>query len=284
MPFRNYLFKRVTIIGVGLIGGSLGMAIKRHNLAQEVVGVSQKQTSLTAALKNQAIDQAAQDMKKAVNSADLVILATPVSVISTLIPAIAPHLRRHCIVTDVGSTKLAIVQAAQKHLSNNPFFVGSHPLAGSEKQGVQFATADLFAESLCIMTPTDVTHRYAREKIKQLWTAVGAKVKMMPPDEHDKVLSYISHLPHLVAYALMNTIPPELLEYAARGLKDTTRISSSSPAMWNDICLSNVKNITTVLDDFVRNLSATRKCMTSYDQKNLTEQFRLAKAKRDSLQ
>src|SRR3989338_7448360 len=146
-----------------------------------------------------------------------------------MLPIIGGSLKRGCIVTDVGSTKEAIVEAAQKNLPSHVFFVGSHPLAGSEKKGALFGSAELFHSSLCIMTPTDKTNKAAVEKIKNLWTKLGATVKFLPPNEHDKILAYISHVPHLLAYALMGAIPSEYLEYATQGLKDTTRIAASDP-------------------------------------------------------
>lgn len=277
------MFRRVAIIGVGLIGGSLAKAIKKHRLAKEVVGVSQGHATLATAMKEGVIDQAYHDVGKAVANADLVVLAAPVGIIAGMLSMLGEHLMRGAIVTDVGSAKVQIVTAAQKYLPAHVFFVGSHPLAGSEKRGVEFASAELFEKTSCIMTPTDKTHRGAKEKVKLLWTKVGAAVKFMPPEEHDKVLAYISHLPHMMAYALMETIPPDFLEYAAQGLKDTTRIAASSPPMWTDIALSNKKNLIKSLDELVKNVSIIRKSIGTGDQKNLQNIFKDAKTKRDGL-
>ena len=276
------LFRQVTIVGVGLIGGSIGMAIKKNRVAHEVFGLSHRHTSLIYALKNNAIDKAFHDIKKSVSSADLVIMATPVTAIVNLLPTIGRHLKRGCIVTDVGSTKNLIVETAEKSLPS-AFFVGSHPLAGSEKKGTAFATGDLFQNSLCIMTPNEKTNRAAEEKVRALWTRLGAHVKTLSPVEHDKVLSYISHLPHLVAYALIGGVPGEYLQYAAQGLKDTTRIAASSPHMWNDICMMNSKNVVQALDELVKSLSLLRKTILSKDEQNLTESFKKSKAKRDAI-
>ena len=283
MHLRSYLFRKVTIIGIGLIGGSLGKAIRKNHLAREVVGVAQRQATLTTAIKNQAIDHGYLDVKKAVINADLVVLATPVSIITGILSMIGPHLKRNCIITDVGSSKQSIVHAAQQYLSPSVFFVGSHPLAGSEKRGVQYAQEELFKNSLCIMTPTESTHRMARERVKLLWTKLGCQVKFLSPEEHDRILAYISHLPHVVAYALMETIPPEHLTYAAQGLKDSTRIASSSPSMWTDICLGNAKNLIRTLDDLVKNLSAIRKAIIASNPRELTEHFQAGKQKRDTI-
>ena len=281
--FRAELFRKVTIIGVGLIGGSLGMAIKKNNLAREVVGVSQRNTSLVYALKNKTIDRGFEDVTQAVNNADLVVLATPVNTIVHFLSTIGPHLKRNCIVTDVGSTKCSIVEAAQKFLPNPSFFVGSHPLAGSDKAGAAYANPQLFENSLCIMTPTDQTNRLARDKVKQFWTQVGAKVKMLSAEEHDQILAFISHLPHLAVYTLMETIPDEFLQYAAQGLKDTTRIAASSPKMWSDISLANSKHIVKALDALVKNASSLRKAILSRNEKEIIDQFQKAKDKRDNL-
>ncbi len=280
---RTQIFRRVTIIGVGLMGGSLGLAIKKHSLAQEVVGVSQQQSTLLAAVKCGAIDQAQTDMAQALRNAELVVLATPVETIAKLFPIINPHIRRGCIVTDLGSTKELIVEAAEKHLSNSPFFVGSHPLIGSEKRGVDNARAELFENAQCIMTPTDKSNQVAKEKIKFLWTKIGAKITFLTPKEHDEILGFTSHLPHLLAYGMMETIPDKYLTYASQGLKDTTRIAASSPQMWNEICLANSKNIIKALDESIKNFSSLRKAMINRDQQTIIQHFTKAKEKRDGL-
>ena len=283
MILRSTLFKRITIVGVGLMGGSLGLAIKKYRLAQEVIGLSYRQSSLVQAIRIKAIDTALTDAPKAIRNADCVILAAPVESIVKLLTTINPYLKRNCIVTDVGSTKVAIVEEAEKVLSSPSSFVGSHPLAGSEKKGANFARAELFENSVCLMTPTSKTNQVAKEKIKHLWTKIGANVKTLTPEKHDEVLGYISHLPHLVAYGLINVIPSECLDYATPGLKDTTRIASSSAKMWNDICLANSKNILKSLDELVQHLSFLRRAIVKGDQKSLIQHFTTAKEKRDGL-
>ena len=275
-------FKKVTIVGVGLIGGSLGLAIKKNNLAREVMGLSYKQESLTAAIKNKAIDSGSTDVQQAVRNADLVVMATPVDAIIKLLPMINKHLKRGCVITDVGSAKVEIVEATQKKLSAPNFFVGSHPLAGSEKTGSENATADLFKDSLCIMTPTKDTHKTAIEKVRALWSKVGAKVKKLSPEEHDEALAYTSHLPHVLAYSLMDSIPKKFLEYSAGGLKDTTRVAASSPQMWNDICMANSTNVLKALDETIQNLAQLRKAIVNHDQKTLIQHFTKAKEKREA--
>lgn len=259
------------------------MGLKKHKLAHEVVGLSRNRDNLNIAIRNGSIDHGYDDVKKAVHNTDLVILATPVNTIIQFLTTLGPHIRRNCMVTDVGSSKASIISTAQKHLPNFPFFVGSHPLAGSEKKGAEFASADLFQGSLCIMTPTEKTHRVVQDRVRILWTKLGATVKTMSPDEHDRVLAYISHLPHAVAYALMASVPDECLPYAAQGLKDTTRIAASSPQMWADICLANGKNLIKSLDEGTKNLSLIRKAIVSRDDHALVELFTKSKAKRDGI-
>jgi len=277
------MFRKIAIIGVGMIGGSVAKAIKKQRLAREVTGYSQKQTSLDWALKNGVIDSGSQDIKKVVQDADLVVLATPVSIIHSTLLMLGPYLRRGAIVTDVGSTKASIVNTAREHLPPSVFFVGSHPLAGSEKTGVENAVENLFPNTTCIMTPTEQTHKMAIDRVKKLWNKLGANVKIMPPEEHDRALTYVSHLPHVLAYALIQSIPPQYLEYGAQGLKDSTRIANSSAQMWSDICMANAQNIVNAIDETVRNLAQLRKAITSGEAKGLLNQFKEAQAKRESL-
>lgn len=284
MLLRTHMFRRVTILGVGLMGGSLGMAIKKHGLAREVVGFSSKQSSLMHAMKVGAIDIALTDLKEAVQNAELIVLATPVDTIIKILNSIKPYLRRGCIVTDLGSAKVEIVQVGERSLPDGSFFIGSHPLVGSEKKGIEFASADLFEGETCLVTPTTKTNEITKKKIKFLWTKLGGKVKSLTPEEHDQILAYISHLPHLIAYSLIETIPQQCLEYTTQSLKDTTRIAASSPQMWNDICLANSKNVVHALDDLIKHLSYLRKSIVTRDTKGLIHHFTKAKEKRDSIQ
>jgi prephenate dehydrogenase len=230
-----------------------------------------------------AIDTPCLDVKTAIANADLVVLATPVDSIIKLFTTINPYLKRGCIVTDVGSAKGRIVEQAEKILSAPSFFVGSHPLAGSEKKGVGNATADLFEKATCLMTPTERTNQVARQKVKYFWTKLGMEVKLLSPEEHDKILAYVSHLPHLIAYGLMGAVPLNYLEYAAQGLKDTSRVAGSSPQMWSDICMANSKNILNALDQCIENLAHFRKAIISGDHKSLMHHFTQAQEKRQKL-
>ncbi len=273
MLLRPYVFKRVTIVGVGLMGGSLGMAIKKKRLAREVTGLSHRQTALAQAMKSQAIDVACLDVKKAISGADLVVLAAPVDSIIKLFTTINPYLKRGCVVTDIGSAKAKIVEQGEKILSTPAFFVGSHPLIGSEKQGVANANPDLFDGARCIMTPTKKTSQTAKQKMKNFWTKLGMNVKMIAPEDHDEILANVSHLPHLLSYGLMVSVPSKFFEYASNGLRDTSRIAASSPQMWNDICMANSTNVLNALDKCVEHLAGFRKAIVSHDQKSLLNYF-----------
>ena len=279
----NFVFKRVTIIGVGLMGGSLGLAIKKNKVAKEVTGLSHRKASLEKALEMKAIDVGQSDVKKSVQSADLIVLATPVDDIIKLLKTISPHVKRGVIITDVGSTKQEIVEAAEEILPYPGNFIGGHPLVGSEKKGVANAKEDLFEGSMCITTPTKRTSQVSKAKVKQLWTRVGAEVKNLNPADHDDSLAYISHLPHLVAYGIMESMPDKYLDLATKGLRDTTRVASSSPKMWNDICMSNAKNVVKSLDEMIAFMSQMRIAIISRDEKALTKHFTTAKEKRDKI-
>ncbi len=277
------LFRKVAIVGMGLIGSSVGMAIKKHGVAREVIGVSRQQASLSQSLKNHAVDKTSHDVKRSVADADLIVLSTPVKTIIQLFSLIGPSLKRGAIVTDVGSTKAAIVDGAHKHLPAHVSFVGSHPLAGSEKKGAAFGSAELFQNTSCILTPTEKTNRGALGRIESFWSRLGARVKVLAPAEHDEILGYISHLPHLLAYGLMETIPSNHLSYAPQGLRDTTRIAASDPEMWKDICLTNQIGILKSLDELVKVLSSFRRAIVLKDENNLLEHFKKSKHKRDAL-
>ncbi|MEI7998105.1 MAG: prephenate dehydrogenase [Candidatus Omnitrophota bacterium] len=281
---RKQLFRRVAIVGVGFMGASLGLAIKKKELAKEVVGIGRNETSLKQAKDLGAIDESFIDLKKGLNGADLIVLATPVQIILDTLDFLGKEHQRGCIITDLGSTKAVVVERAEKVLHHSVLFVGSHPLVGSEKKGPAYANAALYDNAPCVMTPTDKTNRLAKEKVKQFWSQLGGQVKTMTPQEHDEALSFISHLPHLMAFAMMKAIPDQFLEYATAGLRDTTRIAGSDPQVWRDIILTNPKNVLKSIDETVKVLSLIRKAVISNDAQSLEEVFKSAKAKRESIE
>ena len=280
---RKQLFRRVAIVGVGFMGASLGLAMKKKGLVKEVVGIGRHETSLRAATDVGAIDESTMDLKKGINGADLIILATPVNGILDVLEILGKEFRRNVIVTDIGSTKSLIVDRAEKVLHHSVLFVGSHPLVGSEKKGPAHANAALYEGGVCVMTPTDKTNRLAKEKIKQFWSQLGCNVKMMGPQEHDESLAFISHLPHLTAFAIMKALPDNCAELATQGLKDSTRIAASDPELWKDIALTNHKHVLKSLDETVKVLAAMRKAIVTRDHEGLTEIFKQAKVKRERL-
>ena len=273
------LFDKVAIVGTGLIGGSMALAIKKKRLANEVIGVSRHRKTLLIAKRNGIIDRGSQDFS-IIKDADLVVLAAPVNTILNSAEPISKIIRPDCIVTDVGSTKREIVSKLGMIF---PGYVGSHPLAGSEKRGVLNADAGIFCGTLCILTPTRKTDKQALGKIKKLWNALGARVLLLPADSHDKILSFVSHLPHVAAFSLISIVPGKYLKFAASGLKDTTRIASSDSQLWSDIFLSNPKNISKAISLLQDVLSRIKSAIDKKDRKLLSSILKEAKKKRESL-
>jgi len=239
-------FNKITIIGVGLIGGSIGLAIKKKHLAKEVVGVFRRASTLKKALRYKAVDKGTMSIEDGVRGADIIILATPVSLIPVVARNVIRRAGKGAIIIDVGSTKQWIVDKIEgmlKRRRSSVFFVGSHPMAGSEHASVEFARSDLLKSSPCIVTKTAKTNMEALSKIVGFWKALGAKVGVMTPTAHDRSVSAISHLPHIVAFSLAGATPVQELKYAAEGFKDTTRIALSDPNLWADIFASNKREI-----------------------------------------
>lgn len=237
------MISRLTIVGVGLLGGSIARAARGRGLAREIVGVGREASRLAPARADGSLDRATTDLAEGVRGADMVVLAAPVLAIERLLAALAPAVGKHTVVTDVGSTKAAIVHAAERAGAGRAFhFVGSHPMAGSERAGYAVARADLFEGATVIVTPTEASDPGAVKDVTGLWTAMGARVSVLDPLGHDRVVAAISHLPHAVAFALMagaRAMDPAALGYAARGFKDTTRIAASDPVVWSEIFQAN---------------------------------------------
>ncbi|RKY43251.1 MAG: prephenate dehydrogenase/arogenate dehydrogenase family protein [Candidatus Makaraimicrobium thalassicum] len=238
--------KKAVIIGVGLIGGSIGKALMERKVADEVVGVCRRQSSLDRAVKNRALSSGyVNTYGEAVAGADVVFIATPVHTVKEVLESLADVIEdRKALVTDVGSTKKEIVDYAER-FKDRFSFVGGHPLAGSEKAGVEYSAAGLFQDSLCILTRGESTREEDIERMRALWQAMGAAVDVITPAQHDEMLSFTSHLPHVVAYALALAVAreQEYARYVSTGFKDTTRIASSDPVLWGDIFMSNRDNV-----------------------------------------
>jgi len=280
-------WKQITLVGVGLLGGSLGLAIRRRGLAQRVVGFVRRRASLAECRKLRAVDYATLDLLEAVTEAELVVLCTPIAQMRPLLEQLRPGLKPGAIITDVGSVKGSVVKELEG-LSRDvgAHFVGSHPMAGAEKTGVAAARADLFVNAICVVTPTRQTNRRALRQVARLWQAVGARLLRLSPGEHDKLVSRSSHLPHLVAAQLASLVlepdaPKTQGLLCANGFRDTTRIASSSPEMWRDIVLANRRNLTASMDTFIGQLQGLRNVLNRGDEKALWRFFSQAKQRRD---
>ena len=253
--------RKITIIGVGLLGGSIGLAAKRRKRVApgEVAGFVRRVASLKDCEKAGAVDFATTDLLAAVWNADLVILCTPLAQMRPLAEQFLPALKRGAVVTDVGSVKASVVRELESLVAKaGAHFVGSHPMAGGEKTGVGAASADLFVNAVCVVTPTRKSKPAAVRKVEQFWKSLGARVLKMPPARHDLFVSHTSHLPHVIAATLTNTVlkTGRKTERAllATGFRDTTRIASGSPTMWRDIAIANRKNLANSISKVIHDL------------------------------
>ncbi|MBF0379812.1 MAG: prephenate dehydrogenase/arogenate dehydrogenase family protein [Magnetococcales bacterium] len=257
-----FFIKQLTIIGVGLIGGSLARVLKDRDMVGEVVGVNRTRRSLDTALELGVIDRATNDVVEGVKGSTMVLVATPVRSIPKVIADSIPGLSSGAVITDAGSVKGALVERCEEILQpHDVHFVGSHPVAGTEHSGVASSFATLFEGSRTVLTPTKNTPSDALEQVRLVWEAAGSKVEIMDPHHHDRVLAATSHLPHLMAYNIVNTlsdmeddIRAEVFRYASGGFRDFTRIASSDPTMWRDICLENRVAILDMLSRFRKDL------------------------------
>lgn len=275
-------FGTVCIIGPGLIGGSIGLGLKKRNLAKTIIGVGHKTASLEKATKMNAIDIGLLNSEEAVKDADIVILATSVNKIIDTAKKIIPLMKRNAILTDVGSTKKYIVEQISHNLRKDLTFVGAHPIAGSEQRGVVFASPDLFEGCTCIITPIG-NHTNEVETISHLWRLLGAKIKFLTPEQHDEILAFVSHLPHLVASGLINAIKEEYLVCGASGLRDTTRVASGDPELWVDIFCQNRENVIKSIDRFIAELGGFRNDLLNKNDANILDRLKNAKLSRDSV-
>lgn len=280
-------FRRVAVIGVGLIGGSFAMALKRAGACAHVVGAGRNPGNIARALELGVIDSASPDPAIAVDGADLVLVAAPVAQFPRIFAAIAPALAPHALVADAGSTKQDVVAAARLHLGAAVArFVPSHPIAGAEKSGVAAAKADLLAGRRVVLTPLEENSAETVSRVALAWEACGARVSRMSPAEHDAVLAAVSHLPHLLSYALVHEFAgransAQLFGLAAGGFRDFTRIASSHPEMWRDICVANREALLAELDCYAAKLAAIRPLVESGDGAALERLFAEARAARE---
>jgi prephenate dehydrogenase len=282
------LCQKIALIGVGLLGGSLGLAIRERRLAARVEGYVRRAASLEECERFGAVDQATLDLATAVTGSDLVVLCTPIAQMRGLAERMVPALAPGAVVTDVGSVKGAVVETLEPLVAAaGGHFIGSHPMAGAEQMGVRHARADLFEGAVCAVTPTKQSSPEALRRIKELWRALGARTVRLSPDLHDELVSRSSHLPHVVAAELANYVlsPAHSKEQAvlcANGFRDTTRIASGSPEMWRDIALANRRHLTRVLGVFIEDLQELRLALEKGQEQVVAEFFEKAKQRRDA--
>lgn len=280
-------WNKVAILGLGLLGGSLGLALKQRGLARQVIGFVRRAATGRDALRRGAVDKATRSLSEAVVEADLVVLCTPLGAMRALAQQMQPFLQPGAIVTDVGSVKHSVVRELEPLVSRaGGRFVGSHPLAGSEKTGIAWARADLFHGAVCVVTPTADTDASALRRVKALWRDLGARVYALSPRRHDALLARSSHLPHVVASALTHLVldsrrPPIQHRVCANGFRDTTRIASGSPEMWRDIALANRIPLRRAVAEFIRQLEQVQALLAKGDPAALEQWFARAKAHRD---
>jgi len=279
----------MAIVGVGLIGGSLARILRQQGEVGEIVGIGRTEPNLRRAVELGVIDRYSQDPCQGVQGADLVFLATPVCSIASVLEKIAPFLAPGCVVTDGGSVKESVIAACEPLMPAGTCFVGGHPIAGTEKSGVDASFATLFQGKRCIVTPTGITDQAALRKVLRMWESAGAEVIQMDAHKHDRVVAAISHLPHMVAYSLVNAVDgynrfeESILKYSAGGFRDFTRIASSDPAMWRDIALMNGPAIMEMMDFFSDYFAQLRTLVENVDGEGLQKFFAESKRSRDAI-
>jgi prephenate dehydrogenase len=278
-------FDTIAIIGVGLLGGSIGLAVRERHLAKRVVGIGRDLARLREAENRRAVTEVASDLTAGVRDANLVIICTPVETVVDFVRQIAPIVDKGTLITDVGSTKATIVAGADKVLADGKglwaSFVGSHPLAGSEKNGILFAKATLFEGRTVVVTPSELTNADATGKIERFWQAVGAKTLQMTPGEHDAAVASASHLPHLIASALAAATPEVALPLTATGWGDTTRVAAGDVELWRQILLDNRLHTLKALKGFEKVLSDFRAALEANDSAALLRLLTQGKRNRD---
>lgn len=281
------MIDKLAIVGLGLIGGSLARALKKKGCVAEVIGTGRRAASLIKAQELGVIDRWTLDLGEAVAQADIVVIATPTLIAEKVLADLKPYMRKNLIVTDVASVKGSLVDAARKIFGELPSqFVPGHPIAGSEQSGVEASREDLYVNHRVILTPTETTGTGALAVIRAMWENTGAEVLDMPVEEHDRVLAATSHLPHVLAYALVDALASngsaeKIFKFAAGGFRDFTRIASSDPVMWHDIVRANRDAVLSSMDDFSARLAELRTAIELDDSAEILDTFTRAKAARD---
>ncbi|MGD1020466.1 MAG: prephenate dehydrogenase/arogenate dehydrogenase family protein [Verrucomicrobiia bacterium] len=278
--------RKLSILGPGLLGGSIGLAARQRKVARRVSIWARRPDAADQAFQVGAADEATHDLAKVVTDAELVVLATPIGAMRALVEQILPVLPAGCVVTDVASVKYPIVTALSDALAGKARFVGSHPMAGSEQSGIEAARRDLFDNAVCIVTPREDTDKAALQLVYDFWSAIGCTVKTLAPLEHDEIVARISHLPHLVAAAVVNVVCSDgshPLNFVGPGFKDFTRIAGGPFEMWTEICLENREEIGRSLDALIEELAKVRAAVKNADAVELRAMLKRAKHFRDEL-
>lgn len=286
IPFR---IKRLAIIGVGLIGGSLARALRQANAVEHITGIGRNQEHLNHAQELGVVDDVSTCIPEAVEDADIILISVPMCAYDSIFSEISGGLPPHCLITDAGSTKQHAIDVARTHLSANQLarFVPAHPIAGAEHSGVDASFAELFDNHLCVLTPLEENPPEAVQTIQNMWQTTGSDVMRMEANDHDDFLAAVSHLPHMLAYALVNTVRKQGTDthdpfhFAAGGFRDFTRIASSSPEMWRDIAMCNRQSLLHKLDALQMELDGLKTALKASDGHRLLDTFKQAKQARD---
>jgi prephenate dehydrogenase len=279
-------FEKVTILGVGLIGASCALALKKQGLCGQIIGHGRNPDNLKRAQDTGIIDTFDLDPAAACADSDLILFATPVGSFLDITKKIRGSLKRNTIVTDVGSVKGRLVHDMDSLMPEGVFFVGGHPIAGGDQSGIDKASAELFEGAKCILTPSEKTDKKALDTVKALWKSFGSVALLIDPGEHDKIYAVVSHLPHLLAYMMVNTVADidnSYFRFSGTGFLDTTRIASSHPELWRDICILNKENVIASVEIFRQNLDRAVQYLRAVDPESLEREFRKARTLREGI-
>ena len=278
------MFKRVCIIGCGLIGSSIARGIKKNKLATKVVSSNRSNSTNKKVIRLKIVDEASSDIKKIVKGSDLIIIASPLSSYRNIILKIKNSLKNGAILTDVGSVKKNVISLIEKNIPKNISWISSHPIAGTEDSGPESGFSQLFKNKWCILTPSKQSNNKDIKLLEKFWKKLGSRVDVMDAKQHDYILSITSHMPHLIAYNIVNTAlktkkkkDRNIVKYSAGGLRDFTRIAASNPIMWRDIFVQNKENTSKMIDKFVENLIDLKKAIKSKNEKKLEKIFKKTK-------
>jgi len=280
------MFNRITILGVGLLGASFALALKKNGLCRTITGFGRNRENLQRAKERNIIDSFETDPVAACRDSDLIMLSAPVGAFAGLAKAIAPALKKGAVLTDVGSVKGVLVREIERLMPKDVHYIGGHPIAGSDRSGIDSANSELFRNARCVITPTENSDPSSLDKIRNLWKALGSEVIILNPEEHDRIYASVSHLPHLIAYAMVNTVAEmdrSYLDFSGKGFMDSTRIACSSEELWNDICLLNRDNIIETLAVFQKTLDMLAQYLKTGDSDSLKAEFRKARILRENI-